>query len=645
MAQQAYSPVIEELTARDVAAVAAANGITAEQAFERLWVAREKAIRNMARDPIYHGWRPPIVEVVEALLGVPWQDADLGAAYRRTLGFDKPVRSLLILGGNRSGKTRTEGELAMRTLLGEKRARAWMFHMTHQNSVEYHHSMMWELVPAVWRRKIKSDVEYLSYNQQMGFSSDKFVLANGSECSFRNYSQDRRDAIEGGEPNIAVADELIPSDWVLTLEMRLATRNGVMLVGFTPVDGYTGTVAMFCDGASVAWEETAFLLPKDGMEPRADLALGLTAQEYAEVNRANDEGRPPRCPPCRPTACREWLDGKSGQSDVPAGRSFERVPRVLRCADPRRAVVFYHSSDNPFGNPIEVVNKVAGRPLRYVRERYYGIAEKLVAARFAMFDERVHVILPPQIPEAGTNWHIVDPCSGRAFFMLWIRATPDGKHFVYREWPGNYYIPGVGIPEPWAEASTGNRMDGAKGAGQKAPGWGLAGYKAEIERVEGRGGDGKLGGENYEKDERSETKETGEVIEARYMDARFANTKSFEEGGMVTLLEKFDEVGLTFYDSSSGGTGKWTIRDGEELVDDALAWDATRKMEWGNEPRLYVSAECRNLIFALKTWTGADGQDGATKDPIDCLRMYFLKGCGYVAPREEANQEGGRGCY
>jgi hypothetical protein len=59
---------------------------------------------------------------------------------------------------------------------------------------------------------------------------------------------------------------------------------------------------------------------------------------------------------------------------------------------------------------------------------------------------------------------------------------------------------------------------------------------------------------------------------------------------------------------------------------------------------LFVSETCKNLIFALKTWTGEDGQSGATKDPIDCLRMLFLKG---VRFREEEGKRmvTGRGCY
>ncbi|NIT79126.1 MAG: hypothetical protein GWO44_20105, partial [Thermoplasmata archaeon] len=150
-----------------------------------------------------------------------------------------------------------------------------------------------------------------------------------------------------------MADELIPGEWVETLEMRLATRSGWMLVGFTPVEGYSGAVKMFCDGAVTVKDGTAFLLPTDGKEPDEARALGLTEDEYEEVKSASMDRRPPRCPPCRPTDCLAWLEGGTGEPEIPEGRTFERMPRIQRCADPQKAVVYFWSHDNPFGNPYE----------------------------------------------------------------------------------------------------------------------------------------------------------------------------------------------------------------------------------------------------------------------------------------------------
>jgi hypothetical protein len=671
-----YSPVIAPITPDDVVVCAQAYGGTLEEWAVKLAEKREQDVARMKSDPLLYGYQPPIARVCQALLGLPWAerlDGEYCRAMRAHLGFERPVRSLLLLGGNRSGKTHFEAYAMMRMLLEIPGGKAWMFHMTHQNSVEYHHKLMHDLLPAGWRRKVKTETEYISWNEQMGFSSDKFVLMNRAVCSFRNYSQDPRDAIEGGEPDGVAADELIPGDWAETLEVRLATRNGFFIIGFTPVDGYTGTVAMFCDGAQVVKQRPAFLCPTDGGPELPHLALGLQEDELREVEQALIERRDPRCFPCRPQRCEDWLRGGTGDPAAPAGRKFEMVPRILKCARPDRAVVYFHSSDNPFGNPRSVIEKIARKPRAFVRERFYGIAERLLGARFATFDERVHVVRAADVPQGGTNYQIVDPCSGRAFFMVWIRAMPDGRHYVYREWPGSYHIPGVGVPEPWAEPSTGKEQDGRRGKGQKSLGWGLAGYKREIARLEGWGvkrGEGsyRKGAEGAEGEGaelwRMETPEgqtdeewvrswdqhgpARERVAARYMDARFGNTKSFEEGGMVTLIEQFEErVNLTFFDSSTGG-GKWTVEDGCTMIEDALAFDATRPVDFFNAPRLYVSDECRNVMFALKVWTGADGGEGATKDPIDCVRMYFLKGCNYRPGEQQGGGVNGGekgGCY
>ena len=39
-----------------------------------------------------------------------------------------------------------------------------------------------------------------------------------------------------------------------------------------------------------------------------------------------------------------------------------------------------------------------------------------------------------------------------------------------------------------------------------------------------------------------------------------------------------------------------------------------------NEPHLFVSRSCQNVIWAMQNYTGHDGEKAACKDPIDCLR-------------------------
>lgn len=336
------------------------------------------------------------------------------------------------------------------------------------------------------------------------------------------------------------------------------------------------------------------------------------------------------------------------------GRVFDRVPRVMKCVDPeeKRAVVFFHTSDNPYGNPRSVWSIIAKGTQDYIKERFYGIASKTLSARFPKFNLKVHVVSPEQVPKEGTNYHLVDPASGRNFFMGWFRATPDAV-YLYREWPGNYYIDGVGVPGPWA-LPDGKLPDGRMGPAQQPFGFSFARYKQEIARLEGWA-DYKAAEEKGKGESRleawvipwDEANGSEEPIHERFLDSRFASAAREQGDQPVTLLTKFDELGLHFKPTPGD-----PILEGIQDINDALDYDTGRPVDYFNRPRLYVSSECVNTIYALQTWTGMDGaslsggsarisQKGATKDPIDILRYFFRAGCGYVETVKGDGYKGG----
>jgi hypothetical protein len=89
--------------------------------------------------------------------------------------------------------------------------------------------------------------------------------------------------------------------------------------------------------------------------------------------------------------------------------------------------------------------------------------------------------------------------------------------------------------------------------------------------------------------------------------------------------------------------GKGRIIGGEhsdgsvQMINDALFYDLdtplgefSPKSAALNEPKLQVLETCPNLIYALAHWSGVDGQKGACKDPIDCLRGLFLTSVQYI---------------
>jgi hypothetical protein len=173
-------------------------------------------------------------------------------------------------------------------------------------------------------------------------------------------------AIEGAELNYCWADELVEPAWIEALRFRLITRNGELAVGFTPILGYTDTVAEYLAGAITLEDAPAELL--------TDL-----------------KGQP------------------------------LRVPRVQQCSKPTARVVYFHTADNPFGNYEAMKTELLKSSKDRVLMRAYGVPTKKAANMFAKFNTSVHVIPPDRVPKTGVNYHVVDPCSGRNWFMIWAR--------------------------------------------------------------------------------------------------------------------------------------------------------------------------------------------------------------------------------
>lgn len=639
-----------------------APGRTQEEML-KLWEAkhieRARIIADEQHDHLRFGWEPPIWKVCDALLGLDlhpdfhgFVDHAWAAKVRARLGFKQPVKVLLILGGNRSSKTHRLNKRTLQMLFMKDQARAWMFHQKRDMSVEFHQNEVMKMMPPELRGKdIKSKVTYIAHKEKTGFSEDNFRLPNGSSCFFKFYSMEKDDAIEGGEIDRYAADELVPPDWVDTLFWRLVTRAGHGEVGFTPINGYTATVAMFCTGAEVVLEEPGFMTPRDGGEPDVARALGFDdVAELALWHRDgcwskprvlfDEDGEPV---PIRVPEREPVLDGSESAEQVASLKRnpFKMQPRILRSVDERMAVVHFYSSDNPYGNPKEIAEGIVkGQlPEALVEERFYGVANKTVSARFPKFDRKVHVVDPDRIPAQGTNYLIIDPAKGRNFFMKWYRRTRDSV-YLYREWPGQCHaIPGHGVPGPWA-LPDGKKPDGKPGPAQVPFGFGLIDYVAEIARLEGwkdhekliarlrkamRQGASRKGAKVQGEDLESLVFEIDEAqrnakekVELRLIDSRAASEPKIENDRPVTLQTELEDLGL-----DCGLTPGLGIDEGVDLINDALAYNEELPVGYLNCPVFYVSSECRNSIYSLSTWTGADGNKGACKDPVDCDRYFF----------------------
>ena len=101
---------------------------------------------------------------------------------------------------------------------------------------------------------------------------------------------------------------------------------------------------------------------------------------------------------------------------------------------------------------------------------------------------------------------------------------------------------------------------------------------------------------------------------------------------------KLGEDGLWF-DQASGAK----IEEGVTLINDMLYYDQHRPMLDDNMPKMFVSDACKNLIYSLREWTGADKEHGASKDPIDCCR-YVIQEENLLVSTDMVGSKGG-GAY
>jgi len=512
-----------------------------------LLIKREEAIQLEKKDPFHNGIEPP-----------HWQMADDEFA---------KVDELLIMGGNRSGKSMYASKRVVKCLNDIPEANVLCMHTTASTSVEQQQQYIWNYIPSEWKQAKKGKVTNMTFSKKGGFTESCCVAPNGSRIFFRNYSQSLESGIlEGSEWDMVWADELIPADFVISLRFRLTTRskkpapgypNGYpwrgLLITFTPVTGYTPTVREFMQGATTdRWE---------------------------------------------------WAD--------PELLEREKVPVTMQPIRENARIVFFHSKWNKYNDYEALKRTLRSDPKTKILTRAYGLPTSVAGGMFPRFDSS-HIVTDEQIPKKGTNYMVIDPSHGKNWVMIWVRVATDGKCYVYREWPSQVEpIEGVGMAGEWAVP--GKKVDGDVGPAQQPFGFSLRKYKAEIEKLEG-----------------------DEEIIVRIMDSRFGSAPTPTKSGMTTLIDQMGDLGMHFEPSVGA-----RIEEGITMVNDLLDYNSDQEVDALNCPRLYVHKDCKNLRFALATWTGKDAKHGATKDFVDTLRYFCLSGPGYVNPEQGMLYSGG----
>lgn len=569
---------------------------------------RERAIRLEAEDPFRHGYEPPFWAAVD------WAMAELVCQPENA----NAVVEVLIQGGNRAGKTDYAAKRFIEALVLNDRWLCWAFHADQAASRSVQQRRSWNYMPPEHKPatgKLRKTVRArMNYNQESGFTENMFSLPNGAAAHYKFYSADVK-GLEGDEPDFCWSDEEIPEEWVEAIGVRLITKagkrgaiiaqlrvelakrreipghvlpralraqmwRGVHLITFTPISGLTPTVRRFTQGSTPLVTVPAELLPI-----------------------------------------------RDGEGNVVG---HEHVPRIARCKAINRLVVYFHTYDNLHGGNYPGMKAACqGKTANWIKIRVYGVTDAAKDGRFPQFSRLVHVRPRGVLPKDGTWYHVVDPCNGRNWFQTWALITPLGQVLVAREWPQpDDYVEGVGTMGPWAVPSAGKRLDGDRGPAQASLGWGIKRYVAEIERVER---------ELYRRQFGAAAEGRIEPF-VRIIDSRAGNTPTLAASETLTLIDLLANEGLNFEPAgmlvaAEGQSRRNTINEGIDLLNDWLAFDtsAVTTLPDGRTtidplkgPKLYIDERCENCIFALESWTGLDGPEGACKDPIDVLRYLRI---------------------
>lgn len=500
-----------------------------------------------------------------------WKDAD---------DLLKESILLAIFGGGGAAKTHYCIWRSIHTLVEKPGARVLFLHEAERSSIDTHQRFAYHYLPREWKptedyKMKKTLTTKVNYSIANGFTDNTFVLPNGSQGVFGSYKQDVKD-YEGGGWSLVVADENLPLFWLLTLLFRLPRAGGKLLWPFTPIKGITPAVKHVIAGASTLRSRRAELLT-----------------EGHRVAEAQD-----------------WPPGE--------------MPYIQKSIHPKAHAIYFFTQDNPFAGYADQKLLAENMSTEILERRFYGYARNSVRTLLPLFGA-VHIIPPERVPAKLTRYHVIDPAGVRNIFMLWIGVDEHGRYFIHDEWPD------VNTMGEWAvQSEDSNHWDGDPGPAQPTIGLSVVGYKKLIlEREKGSAGVAPAG---------LGVSPNPIRIEERLIDSRSGRAEAIaDDEGATTLIDRFEEV-QTDKDGRVIGPSLEFVpaagvheREGIEAINNLLSYDPGQSVTaFINEPKLFISERCANLIWAMQNYTGHDGEKAACKDPIDCLRYAALAELEYV---------------
>jgi hypothetical protein len=307
------------------------------------------------------------------------------------------------------------------------------------------------------------------------------------------------------------------------------------------------------------------------------------------------------------------------------------MPYTLQPLNFSRGVIYTWCHWNPFQprgrwNPKlpALFDKCVGLPKWKVLVRLFGWIEKLSGCRIGNFNPTVHVIPHERIAKLLAEGKLTsimadDPAIAKSHFLAWLGVDKDGNHYIFDESP-RYETEGE-----WVDAQ------GEAGEGQKV-------YAS-------------MGANWYKKHIREREREHGQPALFRWGDPRAFATKAAEASGARNLFELFqDDNSAMDADYAPLYFQPAQIRQTIDLDLDAvvtkLAYDTQRAEREGgitveNQPKLFVSDRCQNIIRCWLNWDGTP--DSPYKDGVDAAARYLFCVPSYFVDPQVPDVVGGRG--
>lgn len=350
-------------------------------------------------------------------------------SWRKVMDAWSKYNIIIILGGQRSGKSMFASRLCVWAAGTIPQAEVRAYHVNEDRSIEDQQRFIWDALPmGIKSLPTKKGIHHsVQYSQKNGFTDNICILPphpgakRGGVIKFGNYRQYQQDAqvTEGFKSHVIWCDEELPAKMFETLIYRTIDYHGRLILTFTTLSGWTSLI-----------------------------------QDILGKTRTLEKRFSPL-----------------------VGRELPVIQESL--SRPGAAIFYFWTEDNAFIDTGDFLEKIKSRPKDEILARAHGIPTKAISGAFPGFNKDINVVPHSEMPWIKnpeypvTRYMAIDPAGSKNWFMLWVAIDADGTWWIYREWP-DY--------DDWA--LPGSTIEGKAGPAQKGSRKGIKDYVELITNME-----------------------------------------------------------------------------------------------------------------------------------------------------------------